>query len=458
MSSATHSVVEVTTSMYWTATAVFLLVYALIISEKVEKTKAALFGGAAMLGLSILTQEEAFYSERLGVDYNVIFLLIGMMLMINIMGKSGVFQWMAIRVAKAAKGLPGRILLLFVLICAISSAFLDNVTTVMLLGPVTLLICDELDLDPTPFLLSEALASNIGGTATLIGDPPNIMVASKAQLTFVDFLVHLAPAVLVMLVALLGIVWLLFGRSLKVSEEKRKHILNMDPNALITDRKLLIQSVAVVGTTIAGFALHGVLHIEPASLALMGAAVLLLIADVDVHKTLAEVEWPAIFFFIGLFLTVGGVVKVGLVEDLSSMVIAVTGPTATDMTVTTLVVLWFSGIASAIVDNIPFVATMIPLVTDMANTIFHAGQADPGQLPTETLHHPVLMPVWWALALGACLGGNGSPIGASANVIIMGLAEKSGNKISFLRFVALGAPVTILTLAIGTVYVYLRYL
>ncbi|MEM6531033.1 MAG: ArsB/NhaD family transporter [Myxococcota bacterium] len=444
--------------MYWLAAAIFAALYLLIVSERVDKTKAALLAGVSMLGVGILSQEEAFYSERLGIDYNVIFLLIGMMILVGIMGKSGAFEFTAIWFAKLAGGSPKRILVVFVVFTAVASALLDNVTTVMLLAPVTLLIADELEIDPVPFLIAEALASNIGGTATLIGDPPNIMVASKARFTFLDFIVHLAPAVAVMLIALVLVVLVVFGNSLNVSEKHRARVMAMNPSKLIKDRTLVISSSIVLSITILGFALHSVVHIEPATIALVGAATLLFISKVDAHEILGEkIEWGTIFFFIGLFLTVGGIVKVGLVGDLSSFVVEATGPTKDDMFNTAIAMLWFSGIASAVVDNIPYVATMIPLVQDTANSVFHQGALDPSALPLATLHQPVLAPVWWCLALGACLGGNGSPIGASANVVVIATAQKAGHTISFLRFCKFGVPVMLMTLAIGTVYIWVRY-
>lgn len=442
---------------YWLALGIFLLAYVGIVSERIDKTKVALLGGTLMILLPILTQEEAFHSKLFGIDYNVIFLLVGMMIMIGIMGRTGLFEWGAVRCAKLAKGDPKRILVAFVLVSAFSSALLDNVTTVLLLAPVTLLIAEELGIDPIPFLISEALAANIGGTATLIGDPPNIMIASKTGLTFVDFIVHMAPIVLVMIVALILIVRVVFGRTLRVDEQKRQRVLAMDENRLIRNRPLAWKSAIVIGLTTIGFALHGVFHIEPATIALTGGALLLLISGEDPEEIFHTIEWPTIFFFMGLFLIVGGIVKVGAVGDMSAAVVELTGPTADDMQTTALTMLWFSGIASAIVDNIPFVATMVPLVLDMANEVLAGGAEDPGNLPPEILQHPTLMPVWWAMALGACLGGNGSPIGASANVIVIGIAAKAGHRISFLRFVAFGAPVMMLTLAIAMVYVWLRY-
>jgi Na+/H+ antiporter NhaD/arsenite permease-like protein len=453
---------EVTTAMaassfdYWTACAIFVLCFALIISEKVHKTKVALAGAAMVLVLALVSQEEAFHSPVYGVDYNVIFLLIAMMIIVNTLGRSGAFEWTAVKLAKAAKGKPFAIMATFFAATAIVSALLDNVTTVLLFVPVTLLITEQLDLDPEPFLIGEALASNIGGTATLIGDPPNIMIASRAKLGFMDFVIHLAPVVVIMMVAFLLMAWLFFSRRLKVSPERQAQVLAMSEDRLIKDRALLIKAGVVLAVTIVGFVLHGLLHLEPATIALFGASILLLVSRLNPHDILAEIEWTTLFFFIGLFIIIGAVVKVGLIADLSQFVINLTQPTETSMLTTAMVILWFSGLLSAVIDNIPYVATMGPLVNEMAGKIFHGGA--PGtDLPLEVLQHPVLMPVWWSLALGACLGGNGTAIGASANVVVLGIAERSGHKVSFVRFMAYGVPVTLMTLVVATIYVYLRY-
>lgn len=445
----------VSSTAYWTACAIFVFTFALIISEKVHKTKLALAAASVTIVLGILTQVEAFHSPHLGVDYNVIFLLIAMMLIVNILGKSGAFEWMALRLAKQAQGRPYAIMLFFVVATATLSAFLDNVTTVLLFAPVTLMICAKLELDPVPYLIMEAIASNIGGTATLIGDPPNLIIASRAQLTFMDFIVHLTPIVVILVIAQVIVTRFLFG-GLKVSEEKRLQVMAMDDSGLIKDKPLLKKAGAVLALTIVGFVLHNLLHLEPATIALTGAAVLLLISRLEPHEVFAEVEWPTIFFFIGLFIVIGGIVKVGLVADLSRQLIALTDPTADSMFVTSMAILWFSGILSAFVDNIPYVATMAPLVAEMAGQVLQDG-ASGAAVTTATLHHPVLMPVWWSLALGACLGGNGTAIGASANVVVIGLAERAGQRVSFLRFMAYGAPIMLLTLALSTVYVWLRY-
>ncbi len=447
----------VSPTLYWIAAGIFVVTFVAIVSERVHKTKAALFGGAVMIALPIVTQEEAFHSTEFGIDYNVVFLLISMMILVNVIGQTGVFEWAAIRAAKIGKGRPMPIMVIFAILTAIASAFLDNVTTVLLLAPVTLLIADELDVDPVPFLLVEVLASNIGGTATLIGDPPNIIIASKAKLSFIDFIVHLTPAVVVMMAAFLLSLRLFFGKRLKVDEMKRQRILAMDERKMIKDPVLARKSLTVLLLTLVGFMLHGVLHLEPATVALLGASTLLLISKGDPHKALAEVEWTTIFFFIGLFIVVGGIVKAGVIRDVSHELIRITSPSQESMKTTTFTLLWASAFLSSIVDNIPYVATMSPLVLDMANSVFHSGTADPSSLPPETLHQSVLMPVWWALALGSCLGGNGTAIGASANVVAIGIAARSGIKISFVSFLFYGLPAMLLTLVISHLYLLLRY-
>ena len=339
--------------------------------------------------------------------------------------------------------------MIFAVVTALLSALLDNVTTVLLIAPVTLFVADALDVDPVPFLISGALASNIGGTATLIGDPPNIMIASKAQLTFMDFIYHLTPAVIVIMAGYLLLLRLFWKRQLRTREDLKARIMAMRENEAIKDRPLLVKSLAVLLLVLLGFVFHGTLHFAPATVALCGMALLLLLAKVkDPHHLLAEVEWGTIFFFIGLFIIVGGVVKVGLIKWMSLQVI---GLTEGNMLATSMVVMWFSAFASAIVDNIPYVATMNPLIIDMARQLW------PDLSGTALLQHPDLMPLWWSLALGACLGGNGSAIGASANVIVVGMSEKAGRKITFVRFLSYGMPVMILTVAIAAVYVWLRY-
>jgi Na+/H+ antiporter NhaD/arsenite permease-like protein len=440
--------------MFWTATAIFVCAYAVIVSEKIDKTKVALFGAALTLATKVLTQHDALHNIDLGVDWNVIFLLISMMLFVNIMTKTGVFQYVAVKSAKLGRGEPFAIMAIFAVVTAVASAFLDNVTTVLLLAPVTLLVAQELEIDPVPYLITEALASNIGGTATLIGDPPNIMIASKAGLDFMDFLVHLAPAI-VIIMAIWMFTWkIVFGKRLTVGVTQKARILAMNEAALIKDAALLKKSGIILGLTIVGFLLHGVLGYEPATVALLGASTLLLVSGEDPQQVLKEVEWPTIFFFMGLFIIIGGTVKAGLIEVFSQKVIALTHPTKDSMLVLSMVMVWFSGVASAIVDNIPFVATMNPLLAELAEKVL--GPAT-GLTGPALYTHPTMLPVWWALSLGACLGGNGTAIGASANVIVVGLSAKAGHKITFGRFFKYGAPVTLLTIILSMLYIYLRY-
>ena len=434
---------------FWTTTVIFLAAYVVIISEKVHKTVVAICGAVLMLLFRIVDQHEAFHVEEFGVDWNVIFLLIGMMIIINLIRPTGFFEYIAIRSAKLGRGEPVRIMIIFTVVTAGLSSLLDNVTTVLLVAPVTLFIAEALDVDPVPYLIMEALASNIGGTATLIGDPPNIMIASKAKLTFMDFIIHLTPVVVIIMVALVVVIHLVFGRRLQTTPERQQRVLAMDEKAAITDPVLLKKSFFVLTLVLAGFVLHGPLHYEPATVALFGAGLLLLLSGTtSPQKVLAEIEWSSLFFFIGLFVIIGAVVKVGLITWMAIKMLALTQG---NLFATSMLLLWFSALASAIIDNIPYVATMNPLVIDMAGRLW------PGESGLALLQHPDLMPLWWSLSLGACLGGNATPIGASANVIVVGMAERTGRKVSFLRFVAYGLPVMLLSVFISMLYIWLRY-
>ncbi len=434
---------------FWIATGLFIGAYGLIVSERIHKTTVAIFGAALMIVLCILTQEEAFHSLDLGADWNVIFLLISMMVIINIMKPTGIFEYIAIRSAKAAKGEPFRIMAIFSVVTAVASAVLDNVTTVLLIAPVTMLVCQALELEVVPYLITEALASNIGGTATLIGDPPNIMIASKAQLDFMAFIYHLAPVIIVVLLAYIISIKFIFGKRLTVREDLKERIMAMDEREAIKDPVLLKKSLLVLGITILGFVIHGMLQLQPATIALFGAGLLLLVSGIkDPHHVLAEAEWATLFFFIGLFIIIGGVVKVGLIKWMSIEVLKIT---QVNLFGTSMIVMWFSAFASAFIDNIPYVATMNPLIIDMAKQLW------PNLSGPQLLHHPDLMPIWWSLALGACLGGNGTAIGASANVIVVGMAEKMGHPISFKKFMLYGMPLMIESVLICTLYVWLRY-
>ncbi len=439
----------VTGSSFWIATAIFVLVYALIVFEKIHKTILAIFGAALMIVLGIVTQEDAFNSRDLGIDWNVIFLLASMMIIINVMKPTGVFEYIAIKSAKAAKGKPFIIMAIFSVVTAVVSALLDNVTTILLIAPVTMLICQALEIDAVPFLITEALASNIGGTATLIGDPPNIMIASKAQLDFMAFVYNLTPVIIVVLIAYVITIKFIFSKRLHVREELRQRVMAMNENDAIKDPVLLKKSLAVLAVTITGFVLHGMLHFEPATIAFFGAGLLLLLSgQKKPHYILAQVEWTTLFFFMGLFIIIGGIVKVGLVKLMAVKVLEITQGSLFG---TTMIVMWFSALASAFIDNIPYVATMNPVIIDMAKQLW------PDVSGIHLLHHPDLMPLWWSLALGAGLGGNGTAIGASANVIVVGMAEKTGKPISFKKFMLYGMPLMIESVAICTAYVWLRY-
>jgi Na+/H+ antiporter NhaD/arsenite permease-like protein len=413
----------------------FVGVYIALTTEIINKTAAALLGAMLMVLAGIINQEAAFEH----IDWNVIFLLIGMMIIMNITKQTGLFQYVAIKVAKFSRGEPLVILVLLSLITAFFSAFLDNVTTVLIIVPITILIAVELGITPVPFVVTLAMASNVGGTATLIGDPPNIMIGSQAGLGFVDFLLNLAPVILVIMAAFCGFVVLSFGKQLKVSNERKARIMNFDETVAIEDPALLVKSLAVLALVVLAFLFHGLAGLEPSTIALTGAVVLIIISgQKEVDHLLAELEWTTIFFFMGLFMLVGGLVEVGLMSKVSAWLI---GATAGHLRLTQFVILWFSGILSAVVDNIPFVATMIPLIKDMGT-----------QLGPEAIR-----PLWWTLALGACLGGNGTLIGASANVVAAGLAAKSGHQVSFWDFTKYGAVFTAISLAISTLYVLVRY-
>jgi Na+/H+ antiporter NhaD/arsenite permease-like protein len=429
----------------WVSTILFVAVYVVIVTEKINRAIVAGLGAALMVSLGVLSQQQAVA----GIDFNTLGLLTGMMLLVAITRRCGVFQYVAIWAAKKVQAKPWGILVTLMTVTAVFSAFLDNVTTVLLIAPITLLITEELGVSPYPYLFSEIFASNIGGAATLIGDPPNIMIGSAVGLTFVDFLQNLAPIVPAILVATLAVVYIVWGRDLKAADEARARIMQFRERDAITDPKLMMQSLSVLGCVIVAFMFAHQLNLEPATIAMFGAGILLLITNLghnaeeqtgEVHKSFGEVEWVTIFFFVGLFIVVSGIEHAGLLSILANKVVGLTGG---DMTLTALLILWGSAIASAVVDNIPFVATMIPLIESMAPTFGGSENIEP---------------LWWSLALGACLGGNGSLIGASANLIVAGFAERAGHRILFLRFMLLAFPMMLMSIAIATIYIYLRYL
>jgi Na+/H+ antiporter NhaD/arsenite permease-like protein len=437
---------------------IFGLCYLLIMTERLHKTIVALFGAAVMISLGVVSQEEAFYSHEFGVDYNVVFLLIGMMVIVNIVRETGLFEVLAIWAAQRADAKPFRLLVLLAVLTAALSAMLDNVTTVLLMAPVTLAITKRLELNPITFLMAEALASNIGGTATLVGDPPNIMIASKAELSYLDFLIVLGPIVVVIMAVFLVVMWLIFGRTMTVAPHLREAILSLSSREAVPDEAFLKRCLILLMVVNVAFCFHSLVHLEPATVALLGASLFMLMGharhrhkeDAEELTYLAEVEWKTIFFFIGLFVLVGGLVKVGVIRYLADQLVSVTKG---NLAGSTMAVLWGSALLSAVVDNIPYVAAMNPLIVDLARSL-HPEISDYVTL----VHHADIIPLWWALALGACLGGNGTIIGASANVVIVDLARKAGYRITFWQFFKYGCPVMMGSVALSAVYLWFVFL
>jgi len=418
-------------SPLWLAGSIFLLTYALIVSEKIHRTVSALLGGLAMI-LFVIPQEVAFHS----IDWNVIFLLAGMMVIANVLKETGLFQWIALQAVRLGKGDPLKVLIILSLITAVTSALLDNVTIVVLIAPVTLFVASTLRVSPVPFLIAEILASNIGGMATLVGDPPNILIGSASGLDFLTFATNMGPISAIILIAFVVLAKPLFQKDLTVLDQEKTDIKNLDASALITDPILLRKSLIVMTGVIIGFLVHGALHLEPATIALIGATLLMLWSKTDPHYALRDIEWTTLFFFFGLFIMVEAVVEVGLIEIVADAALRLTGG---NLQLTSILLIWFSAIASGIVDNIPYTATMIPIVQNL-------GQV----MSIDTL--------WWSLALGACLGGNLTLVGAAANVVVVSLAEKSGHPISFKKFFKYGSVVTVMSLVLASGYVWLRYL
>jgi Na+/H+ antiporter NhaD/arsenite permease-like protein len=416
----------------WIAALIFVGAYTLIATERVHKTVAALLGGVLMIVLGVMDQEEAFAA----IDLNVIFLLLGMMVIANIMRGTGVFQWLAIRALNVAGAQPWRIMLMFALVTAIASALLDNVTTVVLIAPITLYVAAAMRVSPVPYLIAEILASNIGGASTLIGDPPNILIASAAGIDFVTFAANMVPIAVIVFIALIVLMRVMFRREL-AAQRATMVMTDLDPTGVINDPRLMRISVAVMLATLVGFVIAGLVGFEPATVALLGATVLLVLARLDPAEIFAEVEWGTLLFFVGLFILVEGIIHVGIIDALADWLFAQTGG---DLAVTSMVLLWFSGIASGIVDNIPYTATLIPVVQQLV------ARGMEGE------------PLWWSLALGADLGGNGTVIGASANVIIVALALRAGSAIHFRTFLRYGVPVVAVSLILSSIYVWLRYL
>ncbi len=421
------------------AVTVFITVYALIISEKIHRTVLAMVGGMLMVVFGILSQEQAIHH----IDFNTIGLLVGMMIIVGVTAETGLFRYLAIWSAKKVGGDPIKLFIALGTLTAVCSALLDNVTTVLLTVPVTISITRQLEVPPIPYLIAQIISSNVGGTATLIGDPPNIMIGSAVkELTFMAFVENLFLIAFFMHFIVIAILAWIYRKKLVTTDELREKIMHLDETKQLTNIKLLKTCLAVLTLTIFLFTTHQFFHLESATVALFGASILLLLAarqsEHGLEHIFHKVEWVALFFFVGLFVLVGGLVDTGVIKWLAQEAIKLT---AGNVTATSLLILWLSAIASAFVDNIPFVATMIPLIKDMG-----------------TMGVANLEPLWWSLALGACLGGNGTIIGASANIIVAGLAAQEGYNISFRAFFKIAFPIMLLTVVISTVYVYLRYL
>ena len=414
------------------AVAVFVVVMITIMTEKLHRSLAAITGAMIVLALHVMPFDAAMEH----IDFNTLGVLLGMMLFVSVVKLSGVFEFLAIKCARLAKGDPWKIMLLFVLLTAVLSAFLVNVTTVLLIGPMTLTVCKLLDVNPIPFFMTEILASNIGGTATLIGDPPNIMIGSAAGYSFFDFILYDAPAVAIILVAILGVFYALYGRKMNVDDEHKARIMELDEHAQIKNRRLLKQSVVMTALVVVGFMAHGALGLESCIIALGAAGIIMLISGESIEEALSNVEWTTLSFFAGLFVIVGALAETGVIGMLANGLIDATGG---NVFITMLVLLIGSAVISSFLDNIPFVATMIPILLAMESTGMD------------------VTPLWWAVSLGACLGGNGTLIGASANVVLSDISKKHGYEITFAKFFKTGFPIMLLTILIAGVYLVVRF-
>lgn len=420
-----------------------ILAYIFIALESIPKVTIALLGGALTIVLGLVSQTKVL-GDAINphyfinfIDFNVIFLLVSMMIIVSITTRSGVFNWIANELLKFTKGHPIKVLCALGLFTAITSAFLDNVTTVILIMPITFAIAKKLDIDPIPFLLTEIFSSNIGGTATLIGDPPNIIIGSAGGLSFMDFIKELTPVILVIMCVVLFVLTFIFRKKLHASQDKMNEVANIDNSHTITDRALMIRSTLILALVILGFMLHDVIHIETCVVAMLGASILLIFEKPN--DILQDVEWNTIFFFIGLFIIIGGLEASGGIKLMAEWILKVTQGS---QAATSMIILWASGVISGIIDNIPYTATMAPMLVEIE----------------KTMGASYAYPLWWALSLGACLGGNMTIIGAAANVIVSENAAKSGHPIAFMRFLKYGVAVVAISLAISTAYIYLRFL
>jgi Na+/H+ antiporter NhaD/arsenite permease-like protein len=421
------------------AVIVFVGAYVLIATEWVHRLLAVLGGAAILFVVGVTDAEHAFYSHDTGIDWDVILLLLGMMIIVGVLRRTGVFEFVAIWAAKRAKGSPLRVMVLLTLITAAASALLDNVTTVLLVAPVTLLVCERLDVPPVPFLLAEVFASNIGGAATLIGDPPNIIIASRSGLSFNDFLIHMVPIVVIALAAFAFLLRWLFRGSFGVNPDRVQEVMGLNEREAITDGRLLVKCGVVLLAVFVGFVGHSTFHVAPSVVALLGAGSVVLIAKVEPRDYMPSVEWQTLLFFAGLFILVGSLVKTGVVEELATNISAFTEGRAL---LAVMVILVASAVLSGIVDNIPYVATMSPIVLELTRGI-------PDPVQSEAL--------WWALALGADFGGNATAVGASANVVVLGIALRAGQPVTFWEFTRKGLIVTAVTIALAAAYLWIRY-
>jgi Na+/H+ antiporter NhaD/arsenite permease-like protein len=421
------------------ATAVFILAYGFIISERFGKTTVALVGAGLMVVLPAIDAPDIFYSQETGIDWDVIFLMLGMMIIVSILRHTGVFEYGAIWAAKRANGKPLRIMIMLTLVMALASALLPNVVSVLLIAPVTLLVCDRLEINPIPMLIAEVFASNIGGTATLVGDPPNIIIGARKGLSFNAFLLNMAPIVIIIMLVFVAVMPLMFRGFTSVSPERVADVMTLDEREVLNDRGLLVKCGAVMAVVFVGFIVSPTIHIQPSLVALLGAGALILVSKMEKSDYLESVEWDTLLFIVGLFVMVGALLKTGAIQHLGEWAANATGGS---MLFTTMMVLGVSTVASGLIDNVPYVATMTPIVT-------HLSAAMPHQE-----HHNVL---WWALALGGDLGGNLTAVGSSANIVMIGIALRSGHTISFWDFTRKGIVITTISAVLCALYLWLRY-
>ena len=425
--------------MMYYAIAVFVVAYAFIISERFNQTKVALVGAGLMICLPVMDSPDVFYSQDNGIDWDVIFLMLGMMMIVSILRQTGVFEYVAIWAVKRANGSPLRIMMLLMLVMALASAVLPNVVSVLLIAPVTLLVCDALEINPVPLLMAEVFASNIGGAATLVGDPPNIIIGARKSLSFNAFLLNMAPIVMIVTLVLLAVSPLLFRGLSRANPERVADVMSLQEGEVIRDRGLLLRCSLVMVVVFAGFILAPAIHVAPSLVALLGAGALILTSRLEQSEYMSNVEWDTLLFMVGLFIMVGALLKTGVIKILGELAAKFTGG---NVLMATMLILVVSTVVSGFIDNVPYVATMTPIVSHVASTL--AGQS----------HHHVL---WWSLALGGDLGGNLTAVGSSANIVTLGIALRSGHPISFGEFTRKGIVITAISTVLCAIYLWLRY-